>query len=317
MADPSFVSEPSDDVIDDGHSPATRNIARLMAVFILPSIFFILVAVGGFLFLRQRMQQTAHAATQAAIASAFAPSDKDAQIAALQTQIATLQGQLQNHQAAPVTAIPGGAPVYAAESAALAQMSTRLDRIEANQRALAHAASAAAAAEAMESAADSGAPFSTELAVVQSSLANPHVLDAVRPFADKGIPSKVTLAAQFPHVAAAANIAAKTANGDKGPLAKLSHFFGQFISVRRTDAAPNGQGVEATLVHAEASMNAGDLAGAVTYLGSLPAPAQTAIKPWLDQARARVALDNATRQISTAALGQLGQTSDATAGGAL
>ncbi len=316
MADPSFVSETTDDVIDDGHSPTTRNIARLMAVFILPSIFFILVAVGGFLFLRQRMEQTSHAATKTAVAAAFTPSDKDAQIAALQSQILTLQSQLLNHPAAPATAA-GTVPAYAADSAAVAQLSARLDRIEANQRALAHAASAAAAAEAMRGAADSGAPFPTELALVQSSLANPHVLDAVRPFADKGIPSKVTLAAQFPHVAAVANIAAKAANGDKGPLAKLSHFFGGFISVRRTDAAPNGQGVESTLVHAEASMNAGDLAGAVTYLNSLPAPAQTAIKPWLDQARARVMLDNATRQISNAALGQLGQTGDAAAGGAL
>lgn len=317
MADPSFVSEPSDDAIadtDDGHSPVTRNIARLMAVFILPSIFAILVALAGFLFLKQHMAAGHAAPTPAATA---APVDKDAQIAALQTQIASLQGQLLNRQAAPATATAGPAPVYAAESAALAQLSARLDRVEANQRALAHAASAAAAAEAMQGAADSGAPFSTELAVVQSSLANPHVLDAVRPFADKGIPSKVTLAAQFPHIAATANIAAKTANGNKGPLARLSHFFGTFISVRRTDAAPNGQGVEATLVHAEASMSAGDLAGAVTYLNSLPAPAQTAIKPWLDQARARVALDNATRQISTSALGQLGQAGDATAGGAL
>jgi hypothetical protein len=322
MADPSFVSEPSNDVIadiDDGHSPATRNIARLMAVFILPSIFLILVALGGFLFLRQHMQpQAGHAAPTTVAASApVAPADKDAQIAALQGQVVALQGQLLNRQTTPAATATGSAPVYAAESAAFAQMSARLDRIEANQRALAHAASAAAAAEAMQGAADAGAPFSTELALVQSQLANPHVLDAVRPFADKGVPSKVTLAAQFPHYAATANIAAKAATGGKGPLAKLSRFFGSFISVRRTDAAPNGQGVEATLVHAETSINAGDLAGAVTYLNALPAPAQTAIKPWLDQARARVALDAATRQISNAALGTLGQANGDAAGGAL
>ncbi len=323
MADPSFVSEPSDDVIadtDDGHSPATRNIARLMAVFILPSIFLILVALAAFLFLRQHMQQQAgHAAAPAAaVASApTAPGDKDAQISALQGQIVALQGQLLNRQAAPTATTPGGAPVYAADSAALAQMSARLDRIEANQRALAHAASAAAAAEAMQGAADAGAPFSTELALVQSQLANPHVLDAVRPFADKGVPSKVTLAAQFPHVAATANIAAKAATGGNGPLAKISRFFGTFISVRRTDAAPGGQGVEAILSHAEDRMDAGDLAQAVSDLGALPPSAQTAIKPWLDQARARVALDNATRRISNAALGTLGQTNGDAAGGAL
>ena len=316
MADPSFVSETSDGVIadlDDGHNPATRKIARLMAVFILPSIFIMLVALGGFLLLRQRMKADHPAPPPAAVAAA---PDKDAQIAALQTQIVTLQGQLLNRQAAPTAATPGAAPAYAADSAALTQMSARLDRIEANQRALAHAAAAAAAAEAMQGAADTGAPFSTELALVQSQLANPHVLDAVRPFADKGIPSKVTLAAQFPHVAATANIAAKAASGDKGPLSKLAHSLGAFISVRRTDAAANGVGVEATLARAENRMNAGDLAGAVTYLGGLPAGAQTAIKPWLDQARARVALDAATRRISEAALGTLGQTGVQTGGDA-
>jgi len=111
--------------------------------------------------------------------------------------------------------------------------------------------------------------------------------------------------------------AAKAATGGNGPFAKLGRFFGSFISVRRTDAAPNGQGVEATLAHAEDRVDAGDLAGAVTYLSALPAPAQTAIKVWLDQARARVALDNATRQISNTALGQLGQADGDAAGGAL
>ena len=317
MADPSFDT-PGDTIadLDDGHHPLTRNLARLMAVFILPSVFIILVAVAGVMFLLQHMKAS-QAAPASPTAAAAAPADKDAQIAALQTQLVTLQGQLLNRQATPAAAAAGAQPAYAADSAALTQMSARLDRIEANQRALAHAAAAAAAAEAMQGAADTGAPFSTELALVQSQLANPHVLDAVRPFADKGIPSKVTLAAQFPHVAATANIAAKAASGDNGPLSKLAHSLGAFISVRRTDAAANGVGVEATLARAENRMNAGDLAGAVTYLGGLPAGAQTAIKPWLDQARARVALDAATRRISESALGTLGQTGGDAAGGAL
>src|SRR6185312_612869 len=82
-------------------------------------------------------------------AVAAAPADKDAQIAALQNQVAALQSQLLSHAAAPVAASPGAAvPVYAADSAALTQLSARLDRVEASQRALAHAVSAAAAAEA-------------------------------------------------------------------------------------------------------------------------------------------------------------------------
>lgn len=318
MVEPSLVSDTSDDVIDDGHSPGTRKIARLMAVFILPSIFFILVALAAVLFLLPRLK-AGHAPAPAS-AVAAAPADKDAEINALQNQVAALRGQLLTRPAAPAAAVPGAAaPVYAAESAALAQLSARLDRVEANQRALAHAAAAAAAAEALQGAADSGAPFPTELAQAQSTLDNPRLFDAVRPFAERGIPSKATLATQFPHVAATANIAAQAANGDKGPLAKLFHSLGNLmnISVRRTDAGPRSVGVEATLAHAEAHMDSGDLAGAVSDLNSLPAPAQAAIKPWLDKARARVALDNATRQISEAAFGTLGRTGGDVTGGAL
>ena len=331
MADPSFandipeaaplVAEPEDWAGDN-----TRKTFRLLALFILPSVFLLLCVVAVFFLVMPRLK-AGHWTASAPVPAVPAATDKDAEINALQGQVANLQNQLLIHQAAPTTALPGGAavtgPILAADSAALAQLSARLDRVEATQRALVHAASAAAAADALQGAADSGAPFATELAVVQSQLANPHLLDAVRPFAERGIPSRVALATQFPHVAATANIAAKAANGDKGPLAQLRHSLGAFISVRRTDTTANGVGVEATLAHAEAHIDAGDLAGAVGYLNGLPMPAQTAIKPWLDQARARVALDAATRRISEQALGALGQSStdsanaDPAAGGAL
>ncbi len=323
MADPSFANDiteatSSEAAPEDWAGDNTRKTFRLLALFILPSIFLLLCAVALVLFLMPKIK-AGHLTAAAPAAAVAAPADKDAQIAALQGQIATLQNQLLTHQAAPAaTALPGTAPILAADSAALTQLSARLDRVEANQRALAHAASAAAAADALQGAADSGAPFATELALVQSQLANPHLLDPVRPFAERGIPSRVALATQFPHVAATANIAAKAANGEKGPLAQLRHSLGAFISVRRTDATADGVGVEATLAHAEAHIDAGDLAGGVGYLNSLPMPAQTAIKPWLDQARARVALDAATRRISEEALGSLGQANaDPAAGGAL
>ncbi len=321
MADPIYAAdtapEPGGVELSDEDRKAMRRstfaMAGFAAVFIL-MLVILMVAFG---------LKMASTKVPVSPAVATAPGTKDAQIAALQSQILSLQGQLASHPSGPVTAAPGTAapvgtaPILAADSAALTQLSARLDRVEANQRALAHAASAAAAADALQAAADSGAPFPTELALVQSQLANPHVLDAVRPFADHGIPSRVALATQFPHVAATANIAAKAANGEKGPLAQLRHSLGAFISVRRTDTAASGVGVEAILARAEAHIEAGDLAGGVGYLNGLPMPAQTAIKPWLDQARARVALDAATRRISEQALGALGQSNDPSAGGAL
>ena len=324
MADPSYASEPADGtavtpgVAEDWASDRTRNVFRLLALFILPSIFLVLVALGGFLFLTQHKAATpAQPVVATAPAATPSPVSKDAEIAALQNQIALLQAQLPNHAAAPAAVAPAPTPLYAADAAALAQISARLDRIEANQRAIAHAAAAANAAEALQRAAASGAPFTTELAVVQSSISDPHVLDTVRPFADKGIPSEAELATQFPHAAAIANIAAKGAKGDNGVLSKISHWFGNFISVRRTDSEL-GTGTEATLAHAERRINAGDLAGAVAYLDALPTPAQTAMGSWLDAARARTALDAATLQISEQALTALGNVQNApVAGGGL
>ena len=149
---------------------------------------------------------------------------------------------------------------------------------------------------------------------MQPSLSDPHMLDTVRPFADKGIPSEAALATQFPRAAALANIAAKGAKGDNGVLNKIGRWFGNFISVRRTDN-DLGSGTEATLAHAERRISAGDLTGAVAYLDALPPAAQTAMGPWLDAARARVALDAATLQISEQALTTMGTIENAPATG--
>ena len=44
-------------------------------------------------------------------------------------------------------------------------------------------------------------------------------------------------------------------------------------------------------LHADAALNAGDLAGAVSALDHLPEPAASTAAPWLDDARARLTLD--------------------------
>jgi hypothetical protein len=239
-----------------------------------------------------------------AAVSAPAATDKDAQIAQLQSQLLALQSQVH-----PVEATPAQ-PLYAPDPTALAQLSARLDRVEAAQRELVKATSAAYAARSLQLAAKNQQPFLSELAVVEPALNDPAVVATLRPYAEKGVPSEVALAVTFPSVAARANIAAKADDGKNGILDKIRHAIGGFISVRRV-GNPGGQGAEAILERAEIRLNGGDLKGAVAYLDTLPPSAQRALSPWLEQARARVLVDDTTRRISETALNHLSQMTNA------
>jgi hypothetical protein len=274
-----------------------------MAFFILPSVC-VLIALFAVFWGLTHQKKPAAAVAPIAAASAPAVTDKDAQIAQLQGQLLALQSQ-----AHPVEA-PPAQPLYAPDPTALGQLSARLDRVEAAQREVVKATSAAYAARSLQLAAKNQQPFLSELAVVEPALNDPAVVATLRPYAEKGVPSEVALAVTFPSVAARANIAAKADDGKNGILDKIRHAIGGFISVRRV-GNPGGQGAEAILERAEIRLNGGDLKGAVAYLDTLPPSAQRALSPWLEQARARVLVDDTTRRISETALNHLSQMTNA------
>lgn len=252
----------------------------------------------------------AGAASPAAAVSAPAV-DKDAEIAALRNQIALLQGQVGN----PATA---AAPAYNADPAALAQLSARLDRVEANQRALARAAAVANAAEVLQQTARSGAPFGAQLAALEAGLSDPGIVAPLHAYADKGVPTAVDLAVRFPRAARDANVASRNDNGDNSLLGKAMNALGSIISIRRTDNT-DGQGTQAVLANAQRQLNAGDLGGAVGSLDTLKPAAHKAIEPWLADARARLLVDDTTSRIAAGALSRMAQTAspaDAAAPGA-
>jgi len=292
----------------DWASPKTTSIARLMAFFILPSVFVLIAIFAVFWGLTHQKKPVTAAATPVPAASAPVTADKDMQIAQLQSQIIALQNQLRPAESA---AIAPAQSYYAPDPSALAQLSARLDRVEAAQRELVKATSAAYAARSLQLAAQDEKPFLSELAVAEPALNDPALAATLRPYAEKGVPSAVALAVTFPSVAARANIAAKADDGKDGILDKIRHAIGGFISVRRV-GNPGGQGAEAILERAEIRLNGGDLKGAVAYLDALSPPAQKALSPWLEQARARVLVDDATRRLSETALNRLSQMTNAT-----
>ncbi|MGA9658079.1 MAG: mitofilin family membrane protein [Asticcacaulis sp.] len=301
-----------DDELKDWASPKVTNIARLMAFVILPSLFFVILIFAVWWWFTHPDKPVTLTQTPPPAASALqntppstvagpasAQTDKDAQIAQLQSQIAALQTQARPSEPAPY---------YSADPGAIARLSARLDQVEANQRLLARATQSAYAARALQLAAQGQAPFLSELAVVEPTLDDPQLAASLHPYAEKGVPSEVALAVSFPKAAARANIAARADEGDNSIWTRLKNAFGSFISIRRTDN-PNGQGTQAILSRAEIRLNSGDLKGAVAYLDTLSPTAQKALSPWLEQARARLMVDDATRHISDSALNRLSQMS--------
>lgn len=326
MSDPrptqdSLVSEGGLNASDtaDWAGERTRKFYQRLATQILPAIFLVLILVAVYLFMT-RNPFAPKPATDKPVATAPA-SDKDMQIAQLESQIAMLRGQGVNPALTPQAVAPGQigavpapvAPVYPSEAALIAQLSARIDRLESNQRALAHAAAAAQAALELARAAHTSAPFMRELSAAEPAVADPSLTAPLRAVADKGVPSEAQLAVMFPTAAKDANIAAQADDGDNSLLNKGRHALGSFISVRRIDK-DSCKGVQGALQCAETHLNSGDLNGALTFLDTLPASGQKALKPWLDQARARNLVDATTQRITAQALNRLASANDATNG---
>lgn len=285
-------------------SPTTAA-TRMFILFAIPLALMFIILVAAFAW---KLNQTKTAAQAPVVA---ATSSKDAQIAQLQSEIIALQGRL----AMPAAPAETPAPVVAApvqtytDPTLLTQLSQRLDRLEANQRALARAAAAANAAAALQLKAHSSEPFLNELAAVEPAFDDPALTAPLRAVAERGVPSETQLAIEFPQAAAKANIAAKAAGSEDSLFERVRYALGSLVSVRRIDNL-NGNGIQATLVRAETRLNQGDLKGALAYLDTLPTEGQKALKPWLDKARARALVDGTTLRLTQLTLQKLAKASD-------
>jgi len=298
---------PLDDIAEREARADAARMTRYFMMFAAPLLIMFVILIGAFAW------KLSHPKIAAPVAAATA--DKDAEIAQLRQQIASLQNPAPQNPGAAPSATPAApaatpAPVQTAPAydggGSLAALNARMDRLEASQKAMARAAGAAYAARTLQLASHNGDPFLSELAVAEPTIDDPSLAAALRPYAEKGVPSEVTLAVRFPAYAAKANTAAESHNGKTGFFDRIAQGLAGFISVRRTDNI-DGQGAQAILARAENRLNLGDLHGAVGYLTALPPAAHDAMKPWLDQAQARLLVDDTTRRISERAMSRLGQ----------
>ena len=151
-------------------------------------------------------------------------------------------------------------------------------------------------------------PFAKELAAVERLAAgDAGIAGAVAPLAPHaadGVPSRVLLFDRFPDVvrAVAAAVPEPPAAGDWWERAAAE--LRSMVRIRRVDG--RGGGIEAILARAETQARRGDLASAVLELAKLEGRPAAAARRWLDEARARLAVESAAAELDYVILDRLG-----------
>jgi hypothetical protein len=166
------------------------------------------------------------------------------------------------------------------------------------------------AAGQLRAALQSSRPFTGELSAVRAvNLQDPQVvaaLKAIEPYAADGIPTETQLSQQFSDVAGEIVRAGVLASGQSGQWwDKALSTASSLVSVRRTAGEIQGSGADAVTARAEQYMKAGRLDEAVKELETLTGEPAAVAKPWIDDAKARLAANNAGALLTGQAIARL------------
>lgn len=158
-------------------------------------------------------------------------------------------------------------------------------------------------------AASGSGPFVRPLAVVRGlggdDPAMAQAAASLEKYAATGVPTVSMLRSVFPQMANAVVKATPVVVGEDWSDRVLNQI-ASLVSVRKTgDAALAGGGVDGTLARAKNALMAGDLQTAVTAIESLPAPSAAPAASWLQQAHARLEVDQALASLEQQAISRL------------
>ena len=225
----------------------------------------------------------------------------DEELALLQTHVAALEKH------APPADLQQQLESFAPKSA-VAQLGQRLTRVERDTPAqvLTKAAAMLALAELVEISAR-GAPYDHALHVLTTLLPQSPALNVLSRHARQGAPSVGQLAQSLDQNANTILEAERLAYAPNW-FARTWAELGNLVSVRRI-APVSGNTTQAHLARAQQALAHGDVATAVANVAGLDRPARAAASSWLTAARARLAIDAATRSLSTMILSQSTQKS--------
>jgi hypothetical protein len=183
----------------------------------------------------------------------------------------------------------------------LATLQSRVNALEQQNQSQNHVSTLALGLLALDSTAQTGAPFVREWQVIARLLPQNEDVNILAPLAKTGVPGRDALVRDFAQYAQAvratqANKASKLQE-KTGIMGRAGAALGSLVSVRRVEDKANG--VEALLNTADAALQQGDLLGAVRRLEQLEGDAHQAVQAWLTQAQARLTLDQALARLKS------------------
>jgi hypothetical protein len=279
MSDPNDLSAPRD--------PGSYGRARLMGpAFWLLIVFGLVCIAAGY-----------------GVAK-FGPQLFPAKPAAAQPTATSFFGPAPQAPPPPAPALATATPPPA--SAEVARLAERLEALETRQGRAAQASAEALAAAALLEAAQSSRPFPAELAALEGVLPASPDLQALKPYAERGAPSRAALAASFPDYAARAAAASRSPQEDAGLLARIGQTLSRVVTLRRVGDVP-GTGVDALIARAERQLQDGDLVAALATLDTLPPAGRNALGPWRERAEGRAVVDRQIARLRNQALQDLAQ----------
>ncbi|MDT8857561.1 hypothetical protein RNZ50_21450 [Paracoccaceae bacterium Fryx2] len=214
---------------------------------------------------------------------------------AMQSDLGGLKVQVEELRAA-TAAMPAEivASVEAAQNR-LTEAEANANAIKAEAVATARAAISLAALSRVQAAIDSGSPYGEALTdLATSGVEVPGILVGA---AGKGLPTLPALIDQFSEPARAALEASLRANMGEQVTDRISAFLRSQTGVRSLSPR-EGDDPDAVLSRMEAALRAGDLAGAVALLDSLPPEGKAAMEPWTALATLRLQATQATADLA-------------------
>ncbi|BCG77573.1 COG4223 family protein [Mesorhizobium sp. 113-3-3] len=148
----------------------------------------------------------------------------------------------------------------------------------------------AIAASALKSALDRGAPFSAELDTLAAISPNAPELATLRPYAEKGVPTRTEIAAQMDAAANAMVAAATPVDQNAGFLQNLMSSAESLVKVRPIGAV-EGPGAPETVARMEVAVTQGDYAKALSEYNSLPEAVKAAGADFAGKLKARIEVE--------------------------
>lgn len=139
---------------------------------------------------------------------------------------------------------------------------------------------------------DGGQNYASALAEVRKASGAKFNLDALERFKDTGVPTIATLQREFRPVANAILDAAETPS-EGGVFDKIVAGAKSVVRVRNLNPSPADKSAEAVVARMQVALSEGNLGDVLTYASELPQGASGPAQDWLENVKARHAVDRA------------------------